>query len=139
MFSVRVDNGGAADPRFFATSCTKAQGSYSALEGRGCQPEDLHQNTRRITLGPYNTQHRNYNFEYYLGIFLEMHNCITHFSNFESGPLAPDSTKWPLNYYEGILFEFVLTRLVETRTAIVHRNLENWDELKEFLKNTYTE
>ena len=41
---------------------------------------------------------------------------------------------------EGTLFKFVLTRISgEPRTAIAHRNLENWDELKEFLKNTYTE
>jgi hypothetical protein len=41
---------------------------------------------------------------------------------------------------KGTLFKFVLTRLSgEPRTAIAHRNLENWGELKEFLKNTYTE
>jgi hypothetical protein len=41
---------------------------------------------------------------------------------------------------EGILFKFVLTRISgEPRTAIGHRNLENWGDLKEFLKNTYTE
>lgn len=41
---------------------------------------------------------------------------------------------------EGTLFKFVLTRISgEPRTAIAHRNLENWEELKEFLKNTYTE
>ena len=41
---------------------------------------------------------------------------------------------------EGILFKFVLTWISgEPRTAIAHRNLENWEELKEFLKNTYTE
>jgi hypothetical protein len=40
----------------------------------------------------------------------------------------------------GTLFKFVLTRISgEPRTAIAHRNLENWEELKEFLKNTYTE
>jgi hypothetical protein len=27
----------------------------------------------------------------------------------------------------------------EPKTAITHGNLENWEELKEFLKNTYTE
>jgi cellular nucleic acid-binding protein len=44
----------------------------------------------------------------------------------------------PLN--EGILFTFVLTRINgEPRTAIAHRNLENWGELKEFLKNIYTD
>jgi len=38
------------------------------------------------------------------------------------------------------LFKFVLTRISgEPRTAIAHRNLENWEELREFLKNTYTE
>ena len=41
---------------------------------------------------------------------------------------------------EGTLFKFVLTRISgEPRTAIAHRNLETWEELKEFLKNTYTE
>ena len=38
------------------------------------------------------------------------------------------------------LFKFVLTRIIgEPKTAVAHRNLENWEELKEFLKNTYTE
>jgi len=38
------------------------------------------------------------------------------------------------------LFKFVLTRISgEPRTDIAHRNLENLEELKEFLKNTYTE
>ena len=38
------------------------------------------------------------------------------------------------------MLKFVLTRIrVEPRTAIANRNLENWEELKEFLKNTYTE
>jgi hypothetical protein len=41
---------------------------------------------------------------------------------------------------EGTFFKFVLTLISgEPRTAIAHRNLENWEELKEFLKNTYTE
>jgi hypothetical protein len=41
---------------------------------------------------------------------------------------------------ESTLFKFVLTRISgEPRTAITHRNLENWGDLKEFLKNTYTE
>jgi hypothetical protein len=40
---------------------------------------------------------------------------------------------------EGTLFKFVLTRISgEPRTAIAHRNLETWEELNEFLKNTYT-
>ena len=40
----------------------------------------------------------------------------------------------------GTLFKFVLTRISgEPRNAIAHRNLENWEELREFLKNTYTE
>ena len=39
-----------------------------------------------------------------------------------------------------ILYRFVLTRISgEPRTAITHRNLENWEELRAFLKNTYTE
>jgi hypothetical protein len=38
------------------------------------------------------------------------------------------------------LFQFVLTKISgEPRTAIAHRNLENWEELKEFLRNTYIE
>lgn len=38
------------------------------------------------------------------------------------------------------LFKFVFMRISgEPRTAIAHRNLENWEELKEFLKNAYTE
>jgi hypothetical protein len=38
------------------------------------------------------------------------------------------------------LYQFVLTRIRgKPRTEISHRNLENWEELKEFLKNTYTE
>ena len=41
---------------------------------------------------------------------------------------------------EGTLFKFMLTRIsVEPRTVIEHRNLEKWEELKDFLKNTYTE
>jgi hypothetical protein len=41
---------------------------------------------------------------------------------------------------EGTLFKFVLTRISgEPRTAIAHRNLENWEELKEFLNNMYME
>jgi hypothetical protein len=38
------------------------------------------------------------------------------------------------------LYKFVLTRISgEPRVAITHRNLENWGDLKVFLKNTYTE
>jgi len=38
------------------------------------------------------------------------------------------------------LYKFVLTRISgEPRAAISHRNLENWEELREFLRNTYTE
>jgi hypothetical protein len=38
------------------------------------------------------------------------------------------------------LYKFILMRISgEARTAIAHRNLENWGELKEFLKNTYIE
>jgi hypothetical protein len=41
---------------------------------------------------------------------------------------------------ESTLFKFVLTRVSgEPRTAIADRNLENWEELKEFWKNTNTE
>jgi hypothetical protein len=39
-----------------------------------------------------------------------------------------------------VLYKFVLTRISgEPRVAISHRNLENWEELRTFLKNTYTE
>jgi hypothetical protein len=41
---------------------------------------------------------------------------------------------------EAILYKFVLTRINgETRTAINHRNLDSWTELKEFLQNSYIE
>jgi hypothetical protein len=37
----------------------------------------------------------------------------------------------------GTLFKFMLKRIRgEPRTAITHMNLENWEELREFLKNT---
>jgi hypothetical protein len=40
----------------------------------------------------------------------------------------------------GRLYRFMLTKISgEPRTAISHRNLENWEELKEFLRNTYIE
>ena len=39
-----------------------------------------------------------------------------------------------------VLYKFVLTRISgEPRIAITHRNLENWGELRAFLKNTFTE
>jgi hypothetical protein len=42
--------------------------------------------------------------------------------------------------HESTLYKFVLTRISgEPRTAITHRTLENWEDLKDFLKNTYTE
>jgi hypothetical protein len=41
---------------------------------------------------------------------------------------------------KGRLYQFILTKISgEPRTAIAHRNLESWEELREFLKNTYTE
>ena len=41
---------------------------------------------------------------------------------------------------EGILYKSVLTRISgEPRTAIIHTNLDNWSELKEFLQNSYIE
>jgi hypothetical protein len=41
---------------------------------------------------------------------------------------------------EAILYKFVLTRISgDPRTAIGHRNLDSWAELKEFLQNTYIE
>jgi hypothetical protein len=40
----------------------------------------------------------------------------------------------------GVLYKFVLKRISgEPRVAISHRNLENWEELRTYLKNTYTE
>jgi hypothetical protein len=42
--------------------------------------------------------------------------------------------------HRGRLYKFVLTRISgEQRTAITHRHLESWIELKEFFKNTYIE
>jgi hypothetical protein len=39
-----------------------------------------------------------------------------------------------------VLYKFILTRISgELRVAIAHRHLENWDDLKAFLRNTYTE
>jgi hypothetical protein len=41
---------------------------------------------------------------------------------------------------DNVLHKFVLTQISgEPRTAICHRNLENWDELKEFLCNSCIE
>jgi hypothetical protein len=41
---------------------------------------------------------------------------------------------------EDILYKFVLTRISgEPRTAVSHRNLSNWEQLKEFLQNSYIE
>jgi hypothetical protein len=41
---------------------------------------------------------------------------------------------------ENILYKFVLTRISgEPRTAIGHRNLNNWVDLREFLQNFYIE
>jgi hypothetical protein len=38
-----------------------------------------------------------------------------------------------------VLYKFVLTRISgEPRVAISHRNFESWEELRTFLKNTYT-
>jgi len=39
-----------------------------------------------------------------------------------------------------VLYKFILTRISgETRVTITHRNLKNWEDLRAFLKNTYTE
>jgi hypothetical protein len=44
----------------------------------------------------------------------------------------------PENSY--VLYKFMFTRIsCEPLVAISHRNLENWEELRAFLKNTYTE
>src|SRR5215469_16755284 len=41
---------------------------------------------------------------------------------------------------EDVLYKFVLTRISgEPRTAISHRNIDNWAKLKDFLKNSYIE
>ena len=41
---------------------------------------------------------------------------------------------------EAILYKFVLTRISgEPRTAMSHKNLDSWVELKEFLQNSYIE
>jgi len=41
---------------------------------------------------------------------------------------------------DDVMCTFVLTRISgEPRTAISHRKLDNWAELKEFLKNSYIE
>jgi hypothetical protein len=41
---------------------------------------------------------------------------------------------------EDVLYKFALTRISgETRTAISHRNLADWAELKDFLKSLYIE
>ena len=41
---------------------------------------------------------------------------------------------------EAILYKFVLRRISgEPMTAISHRNLDSWAELKEFLRKSYTE
>jgi hypothetical protein len=38
-----------------------------------------------------------------------------------------------------VLHKFVFTRISgEPQVAITHRNIENWDDLRTFLKNTYT-
>jgi len=81
------------------------------------------------------------------------------YPNLESEVVNPDSNTTNMNEYisvgealklvtpfkvidprnEGTLFKFVLMRISgEPRTAIAHRNLENWEELREFF-NTYTE
>jgi hypothetical protein len=39
-----------------------------------------------------------------------------------------------------VLYKSVLTRIsAEPRIAVTHKNLKNWDNLRTFLKNTYTE
>jgi len=39
-----------------------------------------------------------------------------------------------------VLCKFVFSKLSgDPRVAITHRNLENWEDLRAFLKNTYTE
>jgi len=39
-----------------------------------------------------------------------------------------------------VLYNFVLTRISgEARVAITHRNVDSWEDLRTFLKNTYTE
>jgi hypothetical protein len=41
---------------------------------------------------------------------------------------------------EAILYKLLLTRISdEPRTAISHRNLNSWSEIKQFLQNSYIE
>ena len=56
--------------------------------------------------------------------------------------IANVNTAFEVIYHRngGILFKFLLTRIsAEPRTATAHRNMLNRKDLKEFLKNTYTE
>jgi len=51
-------------------------------------------------------------------------------------------TAFEVNNMENSLYycKFVFTRMSgEPRVTITHRNLENWDDLRTFLKNTYAE
>lgn len=58
----------------------------------------------------------------------------------ETNPQVQVSTLSPDIVAYNRLYQFILTKISgEPRTAIAHRNLESWDELKEFLKNTYIE
>jgi len=42
--------------------------------------------------------------------------------------------------YSRVLYKSVFTRIsAEPRNAVTHKNLKNWDNLRTFLKNTYTE
>jgi hypothetical protein len=46
----------------------------------------------------------------------------------------------PENLHVYVLYKSVFTRISgEPRVAITHKNLENWDVLRKFLKNTYAE
>ena len=64
----------------------------------------------------------------------EKRDLLASIANVDTASEATD----PRN--EGTLFKFVVTRISgEPRAAIAHRNLEKWEELKESLKNTYTE
>jgi hypothetical protein len=40
---------------------------------------------------------------------------------------------------EDVLYKFVLTQISGESGPQCHRNLDNWTELKDFLKNSYTE
>jgi hypothetical protein len=64
----------------------------------------------------------------------EKHETLAFIANVDTAFKVIDPRK------ESTLSKFILTRISgEPRTAIIHRDLENWADLKDFLRNTYTE